>query len=171
MIMVSARDVAAFILHEYGEMDAYKLQKLVYYAQGWTLGLTGGPLFPEPLQAWKKGPVSRAVFGEHQGAYQVRSLPGGNADALSTMQAAFLRRVLATHACKSGDALVRDTHSEAPWLSARVGLADGAHGSREITQDSMREFFGNPVIQGILQTTADDEKVIKELADLDRAGR
>jgi uncharacterized phage-associated protein len=66
---VSVHDVAAFILRECGEMETFKLQKLVYYAQGWTLGLTGRPLFPEPLEAWKKGPVSRALFGSHARAY------------------------------------------------------------------------------------------------------
>jgi uncharacterized phage-associated protein len=41
-----------------------KLQKLLYYSQGWTLALTGELLFNEQIEAWKWGPVVRTVYGE-----------------------------------------------------------------------------------------------------------
>jgi uncharacterized phage-associated protein len=163
-------DVAAFILREYGVMTTYKLQKLVYYAQGWTLGLTGEALFPEPLQAWRQGPASRALFATHATRRNVSSIQGGNPDALTPAQTSLLRRELARHAAKSVDDLVDDTHSESPWLEARVGLPPHASGTREITPDALREFFGNPVIQGILRTDGADGAAVEELADMDRAG-
>lgn len=39
-----------------------KLQKLVYYAQGFALALLDRPLFPEPLIAWQMGPVCPPLF-------------------------------------------------------------------------------------------------------------
>jgi uncharacterized phage-associated protein len=39
-----------------------KLQKLVYFAHGWHLGLTGEPLLDEEIQAWSFGPVVRSVY-------------------------------------------------------------------------------------------------------------
>jgi uncharacterized phage-associated protein len=39
-----------------------KLQKLVYFAHGWYLALTGKPLINEPIQAWKFGPVIRSLY-------------------------------------------------------------------------------------------------------------
>jgi uncharacterized phage-associated protein len=49
--MAHAQDVAQFILERRGEMTAWKLQKLVYYSQAWSLvwdelnrpGIAGGP--------------------------------------------------------------------------------------------------------------------------------
>jgi uncharacterized phage-associated protein len=39
-----------------------KLQKLVYFAHGWYLGLTNCPLINEPVQAWKFGPVIPSIY-------------------------------------------------------------------------------------------------------------
>jgi uncharacterized phage-associated protein len=41
-----------------------KLQKLVYYAHGWHLGLTGLPLLNEAIQAWNFGPVIMSLYKE-----------------------------------------------------------------------------------------------------------
>lgn len=41
-----------------------KLQKLLYYAQGFHLALTGVPLFNEPIEAWTHGPVVPVVYRE-----------------------------------------------------------------------------------------------------------
>ena len=38
-------------------VDPLQMQKLVYLAQGWSLGLTGGRLFSESIEAWQHGPV------------------------------------------------------------------------------------------------------------------
>lgn len=168
--MVSVHDVAAFILREFGAMTTYKLQKLVYYAQGWSLGLSGKALFAEPLQAWSDGPASPALFGTHRGQREVGHLSKGEASAITADQAEFLRHVLAPHVARSPERLVDDTHSETPWLAARAGVRDGVSSQREITHEALTEFFGNPVVQGILRTTGEDEAVIEELADRDRAG-
>ncbi len=42
-----------------------KLQKLLYYAQGISLGMYGRPLFNESIEAWQHGPVVKQVYGEY----------------------------------------------------------------------------------------------------------
>ncbi len=46
------------------DLSQLKLQKLVYFAHGWHLGLSGNPLFSEPVQAWRYGPVIQSLRRE-----------------------------------------------------------------------------------------------------------
>ena len=46
--MVSAHDVAAYILERQSPMSSMKLQKMVYFAQAWSLVWDDRPLFPDP---------------------------------------------------------------------------------------------------------------------------
>ena len=39
-----------------------KMQKLVYFAHGWHLAITGAPLISEPIQAWQYGPVISSLY-------------------------------------------------------------------------------------------------------------
>src|SRR5690606_17024633 len=41
-----------------------KLQKLVYYAQGFSLALLDEPLFEDEIEAWMHGPVVPALYRE-----------------------------------------------------------------------------------------------------------
>jgi uncharacterized phage-associated protein len=43
-------------------LSSMKLQKLMYYAQGWSLAITDEPLFNEQIEAWQWGPVIRSVY-------------------------------------------------------------------------------------------------------------
>lgn len=63
-----AKNNAEAKLNDYDDFDSYdrithlKLQKLLYYAQGIYLSLTGNPLFKEKIYAWRHGPVVREVY-------------------------------------------------------------------------------------------------------------
>src|SRR4051794_31282897 len=39
-----------------------KVQKLVYYAHGWHLAITGEPLIDEQVEAWRWGPVIHSLY-------------------------------------------------------------------------------------------------------------
>ena len=45
--MASVSDVAAYILQQQGAMTTWKLQKLIYYSQAWSLVWDDDALFPE----------------------------------------------------------------------------------------------------------------------------
>jgi uncharacterized phage-associated protein len=46
------------------DLTQLKLQKMVYFAHGWHLALLDGPLFAEPVQAWRYGPVIQSLRAE-----------------------------------------------------------------------------------------------------------
>ncbi len=48
-------------------LSPMKLQKLVYFAHGWNLGLFDLPLINEQVEAWKFGPVIPTVYHEFKG--------------------------------------------------------------------------------------------------------
>src|SRR5580698_3002223 len=120
-----------------------RVQKLLYYAQGWHLAMKGAPLFPEPLKAWKHGPVIREVYDHFRG-HGFRAIPKsqGNSTELIPAEAQdFVQSIWAGYRGFSALRLREMTHREAPWMSARKGLKDDARSTAEITKASMREFF------------------------------
>ena len=65
--MCKASDVANFFIRlSLSDSEDYitnlKLNKLMYYAQGWSLARLGKPLFQNDIQAWKYGPVIPSVY-------------------------------------------------------------------------------------------------------------
>ena len=106
-----------------------KLIKLVYIAHGWNLALAGEPLYDEPVQAWKHGPVIPSVYHEfkHFGRRTVDQLAEHR--NLDTMAADYpeipksdattqkiLNLVWNAYRKFSGEALIEKTHEEgSPW--------------------------------------------------------
>lgn len=45
-------------------LSLMRLQKLMYYVQGWHLALTGEPLFNEFIEAWEYGPIVARLYYE-----------------------------------------------------------------------------------------------------------
>lgn len=143
--MVTAKDIAAYILRSSGPMSAMKLQKLVYYSQAWSLARRGSPLFREQVQAWAHGPVVYELFELHRGRYAIGSLPG-SAQELPPEDRPLVDKVLGYYGRMTADALSKLSHAEEPWKAARAGVPDGERASAVITADAMRQFYASQPI-------------------------
>jgi uncharacterized phage-associated protein len=141
--VASVHDVAAYILEKRGEMTAMKLEKLVYYAQAWSLVWDEVPLFREEIEAWANGPVVPALYREHKGLFKVKEWPKGNPQRLNATQRATVDAVLKAYGNKSSQWLSALTHMEAPWRDAREGLLPGQISRRQITHAAMAEYYGS----------------------------
>ena len=139
--MATARDVAAYILEKRGPMTAMKLQKLVYYAQAWSLVWDEKPLFHERIEAWAMGPVVPDLYQAHVGAYYVSTIRGGNPSAFSAEERETADAVLDFYGGKTSKWLSDLTHQEDPWKKARYGISDGDFCDWEITHAAMAEYY------------------------------
>lgn len=139
--MASVFDVAEFILQKAGEMTAWKLQKLVYYAQAWSLVWDERPLFKERIEAWANGPVCPDLYQRHKGQFVVSKIEGGDSKKLDGAAQETIDAVLKYYGDKSAQWLSDLTHAEAPWRETRGDLAPGTNSSREITLEAMAAYY------------------------------
>ena len=142
---VGVLDVAAYILEKSGPMSTWKLQKLCYYSQAWSLVWDDAPLFKEQIEAWAHGPVIRDLYHKHRGQFDIVKVRGGKSTKLNEDQRDTIDAVLGAYGHWPGAALSRQTHRESPWREARekAGLQLGERGSAKIDQDRMAEYYGS----------------------------
>jgi uncharacterized phage-associated protein len=120
-----------------------KLQKLLYYAQAWSLVWDDAPLFTDPIEAWANGPVVPSIYDGHRGRFIVPAWPEGDPSVLSATQKATVDAVLEFYGDKTSQWLSDLTHAEYPWRDARQGLSPSDRGNNEITQAAMAEYYGS----------------------------
>lgn len=161
--MTNARDVAAALIEATGgQVGATKIQKLLYYAQGWSLAWTNTPLFEEELRAWPLGPVVREVwssYNERQGA----SI--GDPTQLSADETAIVVAVAQGYGHLNAATLKRMTHAEAPWLETRGDLSPDASTNRAIPKQLIRTFFKTNQFGQTGASPPLDERLIDQAID------
>ncbi len=148
MSETTARKAADYIIavaHEAGDpISNLKLQKLLYYAQGWHLALKGEPLFDERIEAWVHGPVVPPVYGEFKGwAWKPIDYDPGQPAAIGLPNhvTAHLDEVMEVYGGMNALDLERLTHSEPPWLNARGTLAPDEPCTTIIRHEDMKAYF------------------------------
>ncbi|MCX6023837.1 MAG: DUF4065 domain-containing protein [Chloroflexi bacterium] len=139
----NVRDVAQYILDQNGSMTTWKLQKLVYYCQAWSLVWDDEPLFEEPIEAWANGPVVRVLYELHKGQYTIRTIRRANPSRLTLTQKETIDAVLEAYGNKDGVWLRDLTHREKPWKETRQrsGLREDERGNAIINLDDMEEYY------------------------------
>jgi len=142
--MATVFDIAAHIRARVGGIGQMKLNKLAYYVQAWSLVWREQPAFSERIEAWKDGPVVRALWVDQQ---HHASLQLQGATPLPPDLAAHVDRVLVAYGHLSPEQLSRLTHNEDPWRLARDGVPKGVASEAEITHDAMTKFYGHRWIE------------------------
>jgi uncharacterized phage-associated protein len=109
-----------------------QLQKILYYLQGYLLGMSGEKLFDESIMAWEHGPVVPEV-------YQHFKYCGGNkisfADDVPIPEElkGVVNLVVSEKGPMPASALRNATHEEMPYSTTSRG--------QEITPQKLEEFF------------------------------
>jgi uncharacterized phage-associated protein len=138
--MPSAKQVAEFFLSvtdpDLGDLISnLKLQKLVYYAQGFHLAMYEQTFFDEPILAWEHGPVVESLYHEYRGYGSNRIPPpeNFNIDIFTEQQRELLNEVYEVYGQFSAWKLRNMTHSERPWIETPRNTP--------ISENLMREYF------------------------------
>jgi uncharacterized phage-associated protein len=119
-----------------------RLQKLLYYVQGWALALRGKPMFDEEIQAWAHGPVVPKVYSRFAEWEKAPIDPGKYDDAeLSNGESKLVAEVWESYKGYSAASLRAMTHREPPWLEARRDCKPADKCETAISQKAMRKYF------------------------------
>jgi uncharacterized phage-associated protein len=149
MVYLSADALADYLILAAAEeqrsdepMTNLRLQKLLYYGQGWHLALTGKPLIREEVQAWRHGPVVRSVYQKFKPyGFRRLPLPESSPPQIDPETRVVLDAVWEAYGHLSARRLRELTHRETPWKAARDGYADDENCESEITRETMRSYF------------------------------
>ncbi len=143
--MTTASQIGRYIIHRFQEsgdpITNLKLQKLLYYVQGWHLALLGQPAFNERIEAWIHGPVQPGVYGEYKHYRWNPIIDSVQIPALDGQLIGLINEVLDVYGGDSGYELEIRTHHETPWIEARGGIPPDQESHSILTTESMRHFF------------------------------
>lgn len=119
---------------EHGDtISNLKLQKMMYYQQGFHLAYFGTPLFDEDIVAWQYGPVVPSVYKEYK-SFESNSISTSKEGiSLSDDEEELFNNVYEEYNQFSAVALMKMTHEETPWKTTEINSV--------ISRDKMAAFF------------------------------
>ena len=142
MAQVTAFDVARYFIalsndSEDEGISNLKLQKLLYYAQGYHLAIYDKPLFNEDIEAWLHGPVCPEVYRKYKSNKENPIFAPSEDDfsqIFTVEQMGLLDEVYYVFGQFAAWKLRDMTHEEIPWKNheADAGI---------ILHDEMRQYF------------------------------
>lgn len=148
MNRITVLDVASFFLSK-DSMTPKKLQKLTYYAEAWHQALLDRHLIhDESFQAWVHGPVAPSLYQKYK-KFGWNPIPQEDShvnfadDSLSVLES-----VWETYGDQDGNSLEALTHSEFPWINARMGLAPSDNSNVVISVEDMKNYYKSIYLGG-----------------------
>lgn len=146
--MATILDVGGYVYRKLGWVDAWTLEKLTYFAQAWHLAWDGRPLFDEPFEAWRDGPVSpllHRVNKYDRSSHLSTELPGSNPDALDPAAQAIVDAVLGYYGKMPRQELIDLSH-EVPWRNARGNVGDHSKCDGELALSDIRKHYSGQAV-------------------------
>ncbi|MGE6780697.1 Panacea domain-containing protein [Vreelandella titanicae] len=144
--MATVMDIANYLLAkasssegERSNLSNLKLQKLLYYVQGFHSVLLDRPAFDDRMEAWMHGPVVPSVY-HHYKAHGNGHIPAAmpvEAIEIDDQTAELIDEVFDVYAKHSAWHLRNLTHDEDPWINRY----DPEMGSSEIKAEDLEAFF------------------------------
>lgn len=124
-----------------------KLQKILYYAQGYHLAMYDKELFEEDFEAWVHGPANPDIYDKYKdyGCSAISEPKENEVPSFDESLVDFLYDIWGTFGIYDGKYLEELTHQETPWIEARKGYQPGEICNNIISKESMKKFFKTKV--------------------------
>ena len=142
---MKAEKIAEYILYKAGKEDELisnmKLQKLLYYCQGFHLAIIGDDLFEEEIVNWMHGPVVVEVYDKFKGngANAIDPVHDFNESEIPQESKELIDEVYSIYGQFSASALRNMTHNEPPWKSTE--------NFEIISRGLLKEFFLTRIVE------------------------
>lgn len=150
----TAKQIAEYFIaktyNEGGKMTQKKLQKMLYYAQAWSLVFREEELFGDRIEAWLHGPAIYAIYQEYKsfGFSHIRKeIDNDLISKISAPTKKFLDDVWKIYGKYDADYLELLSHNEEPWQKAREGVGEFNASKNEISHASMKKFYGDLLLR------------------------
>lgn len=138
--MINILDAAKYFVYlsysgSRASLTPLKLQKILYFAQGWSYVWDNRPLFADTFEAWQYGPVNPKVYnyfkkyGRNEIPEEEGILHVSDEDSKETMEAVWY-----DYRNYSAFELVEMTHEQLPWKKA---YEDNTF----ITNEDIKQYF------------------------------
>lgn len=143
--MLNAMTIANFFIDFANNSDEEKMtntriNKLLYFAQGWHLARTGHPLFKANIQAWPYGPVVPTVYNKLRKFKdeEIRTIIGDySPNVFSSTELSLLIDVMNCYGKYPTSKLISMTHeNNTPWKKVFK-----EHCSNVIEKENIRTYF------------------------------
>lgn len=142
----SAHDVARYFIYlaslavvgDKGEREGItnlKLQKILYFAQAYYLAKLGHPLFKDPIEAWRYGPVVPNVYRAYRKHKNDAIFSEEDVVTLSEDDKSELKKIWDSFGAYSASRLVDIAHAHEPWKTAYQSK------SKLISNDVLAEYY------------------------------
>lgn len=120
-----------------------KLQKLLYYAQVWSVVLNEEKLFPERIEAWVHGPAIPTVYRKFKGFEfnPIQLDTTGMSFSFSKKQNDLLESIWSIYGKYNAEYLEALTHSELPWQEARKETSASEPSNNIISLATAKKFY------------------------------
>ena len=139
--MYDVIDVCKYIIN-YSNKKSYgvsclKLQKLLYFIQGYFMIIKDEPCFHERIEAWDFGPVVPLAYQKYK-QYASTDIPSVNFqnDSIFKEDKTLIANMIDIFANHTATDLVTITHKQEPWKNVY-----SKYQINEITTDSLKEYF------------------------------
>ena len=138
--MLTAHNVAQYLLSQSDDdagdlVSNLKIQKLVYYSQGFNLALNDQPLFAKDIETWVHEPVVPKLYRTYKdfGSGLIPRPQDIDFDIYSSEVQDLLDEVYAVYGQFSAWKLRNMTHEEPPWKETANGAV--------ISHEKMKNYF------------------------------
>ena len=143
--MNNAADIAQYLVKVYKEANDTithsKLQKLLYYIQGWHLAIYETPAFQDDFEAHIQGPIIPALYNIYKDTYNqpISNLPDNI--YLVPLFISHVHEILDVYGQEKDNNLQMRIYNELPYKEAYAKRKDKE--SSTISKESMQLYFRN----------------------------